>query len=154
MPRRSHGFTYHPYAGNSQISLHCRLIYLTTYLTSNSTCLKPNSCLPHYSTLLIVQAENIGGILELFLAQPTSSPSANPFSNFLSADPALTTPHQFAATTLVSSTASHLRTGFLHHLLPRNWSPSPPLASKLVSLLLTPPLHSLSILNPAPRVIF
>lgn len=100
-------------------------------LTAHQTQRVYHPTLARYSTLLIAQAKNIGGILDFIFSHPTSNPSANYFSNFLKTGPALTTSHQFTATTLVSSTISHLRTGL-------------PVAE------LTP---LQSILNPTPRVI-
>ena len=114
-------------------------------LNINLNTSKTQLLLSPYPALLTAQAEHTGGILDFLLSHLPSSPSMNPLSNLRSVGPALTTSHQSAATTLRL---------FHHRLSPQNRSPSPSLASKPVSLLLTPPLYSLSILNPASRVTF
>lgn len=128
----SHGFQYHLHAASPKF-LPPSQAHLPDYLLEiSSGRLTAHQTQQVYNpTLLIAQAENIGGILDFIFSHPTSNPSANYFSNFLKTGPALTTSHQFTATTLVSSTVSHLRTSLpVAELTPRQ-----------------------SILNPTPRVI-
>lgn len=134
----AHGSQYHLHAASpkflppSQARLPDYLLEISSgCLTAHQTQHVYNPTLARYSTLLIAQAKNIGGILDFIFSHPTSNPSANYFSNFLKTGPVLTTSHQFTATTLVSSTVSHLRTGLpAAELTPRQ-----------------------SVLNPTPRVI-